>query len=199
MPDYFALLNEPRRPWLDADALKKKFFALSSQTHPDRAHSLGEVEKEKAHQRSTELNAAYSCLREPRERLRHLIELERGSLPKQIQEISGDAMDLFMEVGQLCRQTDAFLAEKNRVTSPLLKVRWFERGEEWTEKLRELQNCIGMKREALAEELKQIDSAWMGGAAREELLARLEKIYRQFSYLDRWTAQLQERATQISF
>ena len=29
MPDYFALLNEPRRPWLDADLLKQKFLALA--------------------------------------------------------------------------------------------------------------------------------------------------------------------------
>jgi hypothetical protein len=36
MQDAFALLNEPRRPWLEAEALKQKFLALSSAVHPDR-------------------------------------------------------------------------------------------------------------------------------------------------------------------
>jgi DnaJ-domain-containing protein 1 len=192
------LLNEPRRPWLDADTLKEKFLALSSQSHPDRAHSLSDIEKEQAHARSTELNAAYSCLREPRDRLRHLLELEMGSLPKQIQEIPGDAMNLFMEVGQLCRQADAFLAEKNRATSPLLKVQAFERGEVWAEKLRALQDRITARRNTFLEELKQIDSIWSNDH-RGELIPRVEKIYQQLSYLDRWLAQIQERITQLSF
>ena len=45
MPDYFALLNEPRRPWLDADLLKQKFLALASDLHPDRVHNASEAEK----------------------------------------------------------------------------------------------------------------------------------------------------------
>ena len=45
MTDSFSLLNEPRRPWLDAGALKQKFLPLSSAAHPDRTHNAPEAEK----------------------------------------------------------------------------------------------------------------------------------------------------------
>ena len=76
MLDYFALLRTPRRPWLDADSIKQTFFTLSAELHPDRVHTADAAEKHTANERSAELNAAYQCLREPRERLRHLLELE---------------------------------------------------------------------------------------------------------------------------
>ena len=59
MTDYFALLNEPRRPWLDPDSLKKKFLALAAGIHPDRIHNADELEKAEANRRYAELNAAY--------------------------------------------------------------------------------------------------------------------------------------------
>ena len=82
MIDYFTLLNEPRRPWLDAELLKQKFLALSATVHPDRVHNLGEAERAAAQERYTELNTAYNCLREPKERLQHLLQLELGALPR---------------------------------------------------------------------------------------------------------------------
>src|SRR5438132_9046006 len=51
MIDYFALLHEPRRPWLDPDLLKQKFISLSAEVHPDRVHLAGEAEKHAAQQR----------------------------------------------------------------------------------------------------------------------------------------------------
>src|SRR4051812_33187546 len=98
MIDNFALLNEPRRPWVDPDALKTKFLALSSEVHPDRVHNAAEVEKQAANQRYSELNAAYNCLREPKDRLQHLLELELGAKPKDIQRIPAGTMDEFFEV-----------------------------------------------------------------------------------------------------
>ena len=74
MTDYFSLFNEPRRPWLDAEKLKARFLTLSAECHPDRAVTA--AEREAATARFTELNAAHNCLREPRERLQHLLALE---------------------------------------------------------------------------------------------------------------------------
>src|SRR5260221_13341315 len=109
MKDYFALLTEPRRPWLDLEQLKAEFLALSAEAHPDRVHQASDAEKGSANQRFAELNAAYNCLREAKSRLQHLLELELGSRPKEVQEIAPETMDLFMEVGQLCREVDRFI------------------------------------------------------------------------------------------
>ena len=87
MIDSFALLAEPRRPWLDPDLLKQKFLTLAAGLHPDRFHNAGELEKAGASRRYADLNAAYHCLAAPKSRLRHLLELELGAKPKDIQQI----------------------------------------------------------------------------------------------------------------
>jgi len=204
--DNFALLNEPRLPWIDPDLLKQRFLPLSAPFHPDRVHGGSEAEKLSANQRYAELNSAYNCLREPKERLLHLLELESGANPSDIQKIPPGTMDLFVEVGQTCRDADAFLAEKSKVTSPLLKVQMFERGHEWTDKLNGLQQKINAKREALSAELREMNSTWqkapsIGSPERASALPleRLEQVYRTFSYIARWSEQIQERVVQLSF
>lgn len=206
MTDNFALLNEPRLPWIDPDLLKQRFLPLSAPFHPDRVHGGSEAEKLSANQRYAELNSAYNCLREPKERLLHLLELESGANPSDIQKIPPGTMDLFVEVGQTCRDADAFLAEKSKVTSPLLKVQMFERGHEWTDKLNGLQQKINAKREALSAELREMNSTWqkapsIGSPERASALPleRLEQVYRTFSYIARWSEQIQERVVQLSF
>jgi DnaJ-domain-containing protein 1 len=200
MTDYFALFNEPRRPWLDAESLKQKFLALSATIHPDRVHNLGETERAAANERATELNTAYNCLREPKERLHHLLVLELGALPKDIQRIPSELMDLSLEIGKACREADAFLAEKAKITSPLLQVTFFERGQEFADKLQALRQRVNSLSDGLSAELQQIDASWQSGAPpRNVLLQRLEELYRLFSYFARWTAQTQERVVRLSF
>jgi DnaJ-domain-containing protein 1 len=205
MSDSFTLLNEPRRPWLDAEALKQKFLPLSSAVHPDRTHNASEAEKQANTARYAELNAAYNTLREPRDRLLHLLELESGAKPKDVQRIPPGTMDLFVEVGQICRDVDAFLAQQKNVTSPLLKVQMFERGMEWADKLQALQQRINAKRDELASELQQMNAVWesapaVGSPERSAALPleRLEQIYRVFSYIARWSEQIQERNVQLA-
>jgi curved DNA-binding protein CbpA len=203
--DCFALLNEPRRPWINPEALKKKFLTLSAEVHPDRVHSAGESEKSAAQKRYTELNAAYNRLREPKERLLHLLELELGSKPAQVQPIPPDLLNLFMEIGQLTRQADSFLAEKAKTTSSLLQVQLFEKSQEWSNQLMALQQRINSRREELDAELIKLDERWNLEATNPEptshraLLQRIEEVYRLFSYFARWSAQVQERIVQLSF
>lgn len=203
MTDYFALLKEQRRPWIDPDLLKQKFLALSAEVHPDRVHGAPESEKRAAQERYTELNAAYNRLREPKERLAHLLELETGAKPKQVQNVPPDLMDAFMEITNVCRGADAFLAEKAATTSPLLKLQLFEEGQEWTEKLMTLQKKINSWREELMGRLKSIDTDWERNrdSKREEqrnLLALLETHCQLLGYFGKWSAQIQERIVQIS-
>jgi DnaJ-domain-containing protein 1 len=205
MTDYFALLNEPRRPWLAAGLLKVKFFALSAQVHPDKVHGATEREKHRAHERYTELNAAYTCLREPTDRLRHLLQLESGRKPKEVHDIPAPAADLFLEVARLCREVESFLAERSRVASPLLKVQMFERGQDWMDRLSTLQQRLGAGYDALMDELKAMNASWEQAPAvsatdRNDSLPldRLEQIYRALSFMTRWRNQVQERMAQLA-
>jgi curved DNA-binding protein CbpA len=199
--DNFALLQEPRQPWLDLDSLKAVFLKLAAQAHPDKAS-----DKATANARYAELNAAYHCLLEPRDRLRHLLELESGASPKDVQSLPPGTMDLLVEIGQVCRETDLFLTARSKTASPLLKVQMFEAGMAWTGKLNQLRQRIDLRREELLAELKSMNAAWnaaplpgSAGRAAALPLERLEQIYRVFSYMARWTEQIQERLVQLSF
>ena len=199
MTDYFALLDEQRRPWLDPDLLKQKFLFLSAEVHPDRVHGAEEALKRAAQERFAELNAAYNCLREPKDRLAHLIELETGAKPKQVQNVPPDLMNTFMEITNICRGADDFLAEKNATTSPLLKLQLFERGQEWTEKLMSSQRKINTWREELLDQVRKLDQEWASSSAkRRELISALETQCQLLGYFGRWGAQVQERIVQLS-
>jgi curved DNA-binding protein CbpA len=200
MTDNFALLNEPRRPWLDPDSLKQKFLALSANVHPDKIHSASESEKSAVAKQFAELNAAYNFLAEPKLRLLHLLELELGAKPKDIQQIPPALADLFAEIANACRSTDTFLAEKNKATSPLLQVQLFGRAQEWIEKLNLLQRKLNGLRENLTGELKSLDAVWTvtDSDAHKMLLPKLEELYRLFGYFNRWNGQIQERSVQLS-
>ena len=201
MTDYFALLDEPRRPWLEPEALKSKFLSLAAESHPDKQNCANESEKLAANRRYAELSAAFNCLAEPKLRLLHLLELELGAKPSEVQQIPSALADLFAEVATACRNADVFLAEKNKAISPLLQAQLFERGQEWAERLRMLQTKLAGPRSRLVEELKSLDALWMakpraGGPT--TLLGRLEELYRLFGYFNRWNSQIQERIVQLS-
>ncbi len=205
MTDAFALLAERRLPWLDAEALKERFRALSNDAHPDRFHSAGETERATANNRYAELNSAYQTLREAKDRLLHLYQLEAGHPPKDIQRIPPGTMDLFVEVGQTCRDCDGHLAQQTGVTSPMLKLKALQAGLDWTEKLLTLQRQVNARRDPLQTELRDLNAVWtsappVGSPTRAAALPleRLEQIYRTLSYTTRWTEQLQERLVQLA-
>jgi DnaJ-domain-containing protein 1 len=206
MTDYFALLGEARRPWLDPEELKSRFVNLTARVHPDRVHNTGDAERQDAHRRFTELNAAYQCLREPRERLRHLLELERGTKTASVQEISSTVAELFSLVGRLSREADACLAARNQATSPLLKVDLFEKGMALRDELNSTMADLTRRKVRLLDQMKDLNMAWesappVGSPRRAQTLpcGRLEHLYREYSYLERWSQQIQERLFQLSF
>jgi DnaJ-domain-containing protein 1 len=188
MTDYFAVLDEPRRAWLDPEALKAKFLSLSATVHPDRVHGEPEAERKAAQDRYTQLNAAHQCLRDTKSRLQHLLELERGGKLQDVQQIPPETMDLFFQVGKLCREADEFLGRKRQVTSPLLKVDIFERALACQATLNQVAEDLRNRISALENELK----------SSELPPVRLEAIYRLISYFTRWLAQLRERAVQLT-
>lgn len=201
MTDFFALLDEPRRPWLDAELLKAKFIARSAHDHPDRVHGATASEKLAAARRYAELNTAYNCLRDPKERLAHLLELELAAKPKDLQEMPDALAETFLAVAQLCRQVDDFLKAKSQVSSPMLQLQFFERTQEWMEKLNALQQRLTVQHNTLTHSLQMLDHEWNEARTEDtthrELLGRAEELYRQWAFQTRWMAQIQERLARL--
>ncbi len=189
MTDFFALLDEPRAVWLDSAALKSKFHERSAAVHPDRFHNAAPEAKAAATTRYAEINAAHSCLANTRSRLKHFLELETGQPPADIQQTPPDLMDLFFECGQLCSGIDKFLRDKEAADSPLLKVRFFGRGMDWSDQIQDFNGRLAGHIGTLETELRSDPPP----------LKRIEEIYRRLSYYERWQSQLQERFVKLSF
>jgi DnaJ-domain-containing protein 1 len=203
--DNFQLLSEPRRPSINIEQLKAKFLALSAELHPDRTHESSPEERRSSQDQFTQLNSAYQCLLQPRDRLAHLLELESGQKPQTIQSAPHAFMDLFMEVGGLCSEVDKFLERKRAAASPLLQVSLFERGQELADRINALQHRLKEISAEYESQLHQLNRVWekapaIGDPRRVTALplGDLENHYRAFSYLSRWSAQLQERLVQLA-
>ncbi len=194
----FELMQQPRRPFLDAEALKTAFRELSGPLHPDRVHHLSEGEKEEATRRFAELNAAYLVLRTPRDRINLLLEQETGARPKDIQRIPSGTMDLFVEVGQTCRDVDAFLESRgNSASSPILHASGLRQQAQWLARLQEILQKVRVRADQAEAELRALDAKWGGGSDRRPLLEPLENLARIFSYIARWNSQIEERLVRL--
>ena len=202
MTDYFALLDEPRRLWIDPEQLKSKFLLLSARAHPDKIHASTRANQESTTRRFAELNSAFNCLREPGKRLRHLLELELGAIVREVHEIPPDLADLFIEIAQLRREVNAFLSETAVIQSPLLRVKVFKQAQEWINQLRAVQKRLGDSQLHLIKELQVLDAEWSCSACdpvqRGVFLQKVEQIYQQFSFYTRWSTQIQETLVQLS-
>ncbi len=99
-------------------------------------------------------------------------------------------MDLFKEVGELCRALDEFLERKRATTGRLERAGLM--GEELT--LQDSLTALRMKLEEFSAtvdtELAALDARWRSG---DKDLNALEAVYRKFSYVARWRQQLEER------
>ena len=111
--------------------------------------------------------------------------------------------DWFASIADICREVDAFLQEREKVTSPLIKIQWFERAQEWIERIQVWQKNLASQRGELDARLEKLDQAWLQAPQSQEektaSLARLEELYRFYGYFNRWQNQLSERVARLSF
>ncbi len=205
LEDNFALLSELRRPWLDPAPVQARFLALSAAVHPDRVHNASPADVNDANRRFIALNAAWNCLRDTRERLRHLLELERGSRPDALERLPAAEADFYLQLGLACRQVDQFLMQKNKATSPLQKAALFKAAMDWTVRLQQWQTQLQARRTELERRLQTLNAAWeaapaVGTPERPGALPldQLEHTYREWSYLARWAGQIGDRLVQLS-
>lgn len=186
----FALFELDPTPSLDVSSLKERFARATSESHPDKFAQSPEAERLGVEARYAALNQAYQTLIDPRARLLALYELTKGQKPPDIQRIPPGTMDLFKEVGEMCRELDEFL-ERKRIKSGRL-----ERAGLMSEELalQDALTALRMKLESFGAtvdaEIAALDARWRAG---DKDLNALEAVYRKYSYLARWRQQLEER------
>ncbi|MEZ0296663.1 MAG: DnaJ family molecular chaperone [Candidatus Methylacidiphilales bacterium] len=186
----FAIFDLPPRPLLEQDALKENFARQTAELHPDRFRHLHAEGQAEAEQRYSALNRAYQTLRDNKERLLHLFELETGAKPRDIMRIPPGTMDLFVEIGQACQAADAYFKDKEDAFGALAKAKLAAKGMDLLQSLQTLANKVNAWEQGLNAELQKLDAAWIAG---EHQAATLETLYRKYSYSSRWKQQLDER------
>ena len=189
MDDYFALLGEKRRPYLDPERISEAFRELSRSQHPDQQQG-GPAED------FARLNQAQQTLRDPKLRLAYLLGLEfpevRLSGPA---EVPRTLAGLFAPVHGVLERADGLLSRKAGAPSALARALLAREElalrEEVEAQFQALERLYG---EAL-EELRVYDAAWESGEASSK--AQLVGFHQRFSYLSRWRDQLGERLFQL--
>src|SRR4051812_36678624 len=112
MTDYFALLEQPRAPWLDQATLKELFHRKTLEQHPDSAPG--------AESTFAQLNEAYQVLQDPKRRLHHLLSLQNCAPPAN-QAVPPDLQELFLQIGALNQSATQLLAKMRAASNPLSK------------------------------------------------------------------------------
>lgn len=179
--DHFALLDQPRRPWLDPEALKDSFHRLVAEQHPDKTGDS---------RRFAEMNAAFSLLANPAARLRHLLELEAPYVMTAPVQIPPAMAEAFMRVATLRRAVDAFAKQHASATTPLaqalLTSERFALQRDVETQLAELTAAHARILAAIRED----DAAWSQDQA--ALAPHLLLLQQELTYVDKWSMQLRE-------
>jgi curved DNA-binding protein CbpA len=194
MTDYFALLDQPRAPWLDPNELKEMYHRKTLQAHPDAQTSHPGLDATDA--TFTSLNEAYQVLQDPKRRLHHLLSLEGRAPSSADQTVPKELQDLFPAVGALAQRANPLLEKirgtSNTLSRSLLKPQILEVQRE----ARELREKIQNLSDASLDQVRQINTAWANNPAQQ--IEDLSNLYFAFAYLSRWSAQLDEISFQLS-
>jgi molecular chaperone HscB len=98
MINYFEFYDIPEAFELDAAALKKKFYALSKQYHPDFYVNEDEIKQQEILEISTINNKAYQTLSDPNKRLEYILKqhdlVNEGAKPQLPADFLMEMMDL---------------------------------------------------------------------------------------------------------
>jgi hypothetical protein len=182
--DSFALLDQPRRPWLDDEALREVFHRHAAAQHPDAPEGDAAA--------FAELNAAFAILRDPVPRLRHLLALEDPAALQRATPIPPDLADLFSTVATARQAILSFITRRSAATSALARA--LLAGDEATvrTKAATARAALDTARAQALAELHALDAGWI--TENPKPIAVLTALYGRFAFLEKWDGQLREAA-----
>ena len=173
MTDYFALLGEARRAWLDPEQLKEKYFALNRAVAAD-----------------AELNEAFRVLSDPKLRLHHLLTLAGADLTAG-RQVPPSVAELFWNTGTLLREVDRWLLRSAEATSTLSRALLSSERTKIEGDLEKLEEQLTALYESELAQLRQIDAGSKSAFPND--LPRLIQFYDSISYLTRLREQVTEK------
>lgn len=192
MTDYFALLDQPRAPWLDLDNLKNAYHAKAREIHPDRRPTQADSTNDETF---ATLNEAYQVLQDPKRRLHHLLSLADAA-PSSGQPIPQPLQSLFPAISALVQRAKVLLEKlsttSNKLSQSLLKPQILELQSEVRATRQQIQNLL----DTALRDLRQINELWAKNPRPQ--ISALSSLYVTFAYLTRWLSQLDEIAFQLS-
>jgi curved DNA-binding protein CbpA len=181
MIDYFALLGETQRPWLDPDALKAKYHTLTASQHPDVAGATADF---------AEINRAYQTLSDPAARLRHLLDLESPAAMSRTQPVPEDIAAFFTPVAATRQAVETLLKKHAAAASPLARALLSSEQYQVQDSLEQTIAALQQKQETLLLNLREADALWQSD--RQAALAALPELWQSLGYLAKWLATLRE-------
>jgi curved DNA-binding protein CbpA len=186
--DCFELLSLPRRAALSDEAISAAYLEKSRAVHPDHGGQEG---------MAAQMNAAHETLRTPERRLKHLIELQAPEDAKAWRTVPLDdsMMATFLSLGKAMEASAQFLERKSRAQSAVAKA--LLTGEEL--RLREELEALGFEiekcRQALVEQLPELDAAI--DVSDRDVWRRIGMTQARFAYLAKWQTQIRERLLRL--
>ncbi len=181
MTDFFALFEEPPRPWLEAEALKAKYHRLTALHHPDVAGPSADF---------AEVNRAYQTLSDPAARLRHLLDLETPAAISRSQPVPEEIASFFTPVAEIRQAVDAFLRQHAAAASPLAKALLSTEQYKVQERLEQTISTLRQKQDSLLAQVRETDALWL--ADRPAALLALPALWQSLNYTAKWLATLRE-------
>jgi len=193
--DAFALLGVTRKPWIDPEVLKEHFREKASRLHPDKEG--GDA------QDFALLNQAFGLLREPSERLQHLVELEFG--PKSAKgAVFPRVGALLGSISELSSASQTLLTRANGLVTAIGKVAVLQELRVMHDRSLALLKEAGTIRRDLEHQLRESGEDWKKAgpepwrnlAAEFRYLLRAEKQLRETEF--RLAMSLERMTTRLS-
>jgi len=176
--DYFAMLELPRKLWIEMGALEQKFLQLSWKLHPDNFVKASEEEREISLKRSSELNDAYRTLRDPVTRVEYLLSIEGAR--KEGEHKQQAPPELLEEVFELNESLDELREAKDSGGDTAnLKHRLEAAQKNFEEKLKEVDGQLQI---AAKDWDKSVD-AQADEASRKMAMSKLNELLNRRSYI----------------
>ncbi|MBA4197326.1 MAG: Fe-S protein assembly co-chaperone HscB [Chitinophaga sp.] len=162
--NYFELYNIPVALTVNANAVKKKYYELSRQFHPDFYSNATEQEREEALEKSSLVNKAFKTFNNNDELIKYVLQLKGLLQEEEKYNLPNDFLMEMLELNEAL--TDAKMDDDN-------------------EKIATIKSQISNFKSVIYEPVKAIIENYKEGITTKEELLQVKAYYFKKKYLNR--------------